>query len=394
MVCLSTHPEHLGQSGGRRVAGIHLCHHPVQARRLEPQVQQRSRGLPGEALTGMSRIQCPADLRDTALAVRQPQDHVTHGDARVLHHQGRRPGRAAEVVPRDPLGQLRPRGRLVPGLVQQVVHHLGLRVHLLQPAAVVLPVRPQRQPRGGQRPVRGAAARSRALLAPRRGCDVRVGRDRRRRAGRPVLAQHCVGHGRERLAAVHGPAAPVVRLLDPAGPAEGAQHGDVVLAGLALEAVHRGHRLEDAPGERGEDLRAEPAPAEPLRHAQVEQGGGVREVLQAHHADAAVLGMLDPEGAVVLILPGAAIDGLLRLRPGDARARVERPRVLGEQGDERVPVGACRVEWSEGDVHGAESRGGDVTAARCRDPMATPLLDLAAHRARKPGTRRPRSAGP
>ena len=122
------------------------------------------------------------------------------------------------------------------------------------------------------------------------------------------------------------------------------------------EALHR----RDA--ERGEDLRAKPAPAEPLGHAQVEQGGGIGEVLQADQADAAVLGVIDPERGVVLVVPGASVDGVLHVVRGRVRPHVEGPGILREQGDERRAIISGRIRGREGDGHG-----GRVGEGGCRD---------------------------
>ena len=55
-----------------------------------------------------------------------------------------------------------------------------------------------------------------------------------------VLPQDRVRNGCHRLDPLHRPAAPAVGLFYLAGIAEGAEHGDVVLTGLALDAVHPG----------------------------------------------------------------------------------------------------------------------------------------------------------
>lgn len=94
------------------------------------------------------------------------------------------------------------------------------------------------------------------------------------------------------------------------------------------------------PGELSQNLHAEPPTTERLSHAQVEQRRGAGEVLEPHDDHPTVDLVVDPKGAVVLVAPRAVVDALLCLLAGEVVADMERPHVLGEQGDERGLIGA------------------------------------------------------
>ena len=96
--------------------------------------------------------------------------------------------------------------------------------------------------------------------------------------------------------------------------------------------------------------------------AAIANGGGVGEVLQADQADAAVRGVVDPERGVVLVVPGASVDGVLHVVRGRVRPHVEGPGVLREEGDERRAIISGRIRGREGDGHG-----GRVGEGGCRD---------------------------
>ena len=88
----------------------------------------------------------------------------------------------------------------------------------------------------------------------------------------------------------------------------------------------------------------------------------VKDVSGAGDTVAAVLGVIDPERGVVLVVPGASVDGVLHVVRGRVRPHVEGPGILREQGDERRAIISGRIRGREGDGHG-----GRVGEGGCRD---------------------------
>jgi len=124
--------------------------------------------------------------------------------------------------------------------------------------------------------------------------------------------------------------------------------------GLALCVVDGAPGGDHMAGKREEDLNTEPMALEPYGHAPLRQGTGVRKVLQAHAPDLAVLGMADPKHTVLIVAPGASVDGFLCVLKGGAQAYAERPGALSQQGSRGglvSPGGVCgqrRWVWGRG----------------------------------------------
>ena len=126
------------------------------------------------------------------------------------------------------------------------------------------------------------------------------------------------------------------------------------VAGRDLDVLHNqiARSIPLSAGGRNTKIRAS---AEP-RIAEL------RDMPGADQADAAVLGVIDPERGVVLVVPGASVDGVLHVVRGRVRPHVEGPGILREQGDERRAIISGRIRGREGDGHG-----GRVGEGGCRD---------------------------
>ena len=86
-----------------------------------------------------------------------------------------------------------------------------------------------------------------------------------------------------------------------------AQHGPSA-CGFAIRFKKKpAEVLEHVARDRAERLDAQPPAAELLGQAQVEQGSGVLEILEAHQADAAQLGMVEPEARRLVVLEGSLV---------------------------------------------------------------------------------------
>src|SRR5690606_14383646 len=163
--------------------------------------------------------------------------------------------------------------------------------------------------------------------------------------------------------ALDGPGLAVVGLLHPAAAHEGAAHREVVLPGLALEARHLVEVLEDVARDRAERLGTEPPAAELLGQAQVEEGSGVLEVLEAHQADPAQLGMVEPEAPRLVVLEGSLVDRRGDLPGRASRHHVEREHVRGEEGEEMVAIRPAGSESAQRDRRGGGGSGHGLTIA-------------------------------
>src|SRR5699024_11002845 len=109
--------------------------------------------LARETMAAMGWMEYPADFRDAALLVGQPQQDVPDRDAAMLDDQRKRASLAIEAGLAQALGELVAGDFRGPRLIQQVAGNVRSRVQLVKPFGIACLMQTEPKPLRRQRPL-------------------------------------------------------------------------------------------------------------------------------------------------------------------------------------------------------------------------------------------------